>query len=110
MIKYYKKLASHQFRDRRKKSNLLLPAITSFVISLLAINTSVYSQEQGFAEDFSDPAVLNYSFFTFGQGDNIPPQVDESGIPRLTGTSIRDAQGEEIREHFNSLELSLIHI
>ena len=106
MIKYYKKLASHQFRDRRKKSNLLLPAITSFVISLLAINTSVYSQEQGFAEDFSDPTVLNYSFFTFGQGDNIPPQVDESGIPRLTGTSIRDAQGEEIREHFNSLELN----
>lgn len=106
MINYYKKLASHQFRDRRKKSNLLLPAITSFVISLLVINTSVYSQEQGFAEDFSDPTVLNYSFFTFGQGDNIPPQVDESGIPRLTGTSIRDAQGEEIREHFNSLELN----
>ena len=106
MIQNYKKLASQPFRDTRKKSKPLMLVTASFIFSLFAINTTSFAQDQGFAEDFSDASVVDYSFFTFGEGDNIPPQIDESGIPRLTGTSIRDSQGVEIREHFNSLELN----
>jgi len=90
-------------QHRTKAATIL---IATFIFSLLTLSTLTFAQDQGFAEDFSDSSVLNYSFFTFGEGDNIPPQIDESGIPRLTGTSIRDLQGSELREHFNTLELN----